>query len=184
MAVDKLVDSAQLDGYFSNIASAIRSKAGVSSTYTPSEMPQAIQDIPSGGGGRSMQVCIAPNIITIGTNAFVDCRSLQEINLPKLGTVYNGAFASCYSLSTASFENCTQIQANAFSKCYNLLSLYLLGSQVASLVNTNAFSSTPISNYTTSTGGVYGSIFVPASLYDSYITKGNWSIYSNRFVSV
>lgn len=49
MAVDKLVDSAQLDGYFTNIASAIRSKAGVSSTYTPSEMPQAIQDIPSGG---------------------------------------------------------------------------------------------------------------------------------------
>ena len=155
------------------------------SKFTELYLPDCATVGPNGlGTCRSMQVCIAPNIITIGTNAFVDCRSLQEINLPKLGTVYNGAFASCYSLSTASFENCTQIQANAFSKCYNLLSLYLLGSQVASLVNTNAFSSTPISNYTTSTGGVYGSIFVPASLYDSYITKGNWSIYSNRFVSV
>lgn len=50
MAVDKLVDSAQLDGYFTNIATAIRAKAGTASTYTPSEMPQAIQDIPSGGG--------------------------------------------------------------------------------------------------------------------------------------
>ena len=53
MAVDKLVDSTQLDGYFSDIADAIRGKNGSSDTYTPSQMPQAITDIPSGGGGEA-----------------------------------------------------------------------------------------------------------------------------------
>ena len=44
--------------------------------------------------------------------------------------------------------------------------------------------STPISNYTSSTGGVYGSIYVPASLYNDYVTDTNWSAYSARIVSV
>lgn len=55
MAVDKLVDSVQLDGYFSAIADAIRGKNGSSDTYTPSQMPQAITDIPSGGGGGPVE---------------------------------------------------------------------------------------------------------------------------------
>ena len=82
MAVDKLVDSAQLDGYFTNIASAIRSKAGVSSTYTPAEMPQAIEDIPSGGGGdvdslidRTISGSINTNVSLIDYNAFAFCLS-------------------------------------------------------------------------------------------------------------
>ena len=49
---------------------------------------------------------------------------------------------------------------------------------------TSTFTSTPIAGYTTSTGGVYGSIFVPASLYDRYISATNWVTYSSRFVSV
>jgi hypothetical protein len=60
----------------------------------------------------------------------------------------------------------------------------LLGSSVATLGNTNVFSSTPISNYTTSTGGVRGSIYVPSSLYNTYITANNWSAYAARFVSM
>ena len=50
MAYDKVVDSTVLDGYFSDIADAIRSKDGTQNTYTPAQMPQAIEDIPSGGG--------------------------------------------------------------------------------------------------------------------------------------
>lgn len=50
MSVDKAVDSTVLDGYFSGIADAIRDKNGSQSTYTPSQMPQAIENIPSGGG--------------------------------------------------------------------------------------------------------------------------------------
>jgi len=55
---------------------------------------------------------------------------------------------------------------------------------VCTLSNINAFGSTPISNYTTSTGGVYGSIYVPASLVDSYKTATNWATYSNRITAI
>ena len=71
-----------------------------------------------------------------------------------------------------------------FSKCYNLLSVYLNVSSVTALSNVNAFISTPISDYTTSTGGVYGSIFVPTSLYSSFISATNWATYSSRIVSM
>jgi hypothetical protein len=44
---------------------------------------------------------------------------------------------------------------------------------VPTLRYSNAFSSTPIAGYTTSTGGIYGSIYVPASLYESFKTATN-----------
>lgn len=145
------------------------------------------------------------------SSCFQGCYSLKSINLPLVSTLYSSAFAYCSSMSFASIGSCTSVAsyafrgcwnlstvilntggrigagslcANAFIQCYKLLSLYMLHSAVQFLPNTNAFSSTPISNYTTSTGGVYGSIFVPSSLYNSYITATNWSVYSSRFASL
>lgn len=40
-----------INQYFENIADAIRERAGTSGTITPAGMPQAIRDIPGGGGG-------------------------------------------------------------------------------------------------------------------------------------
>lgn len=57
------------------------------------------------------------------------------------------------------------------------------GSTSASLTFPNGFVSA-IQNIPSGGGGVYGSIFVPASLYASYISANNWSAYSRRFVSV
>ena len=48
MAIDKAVDSTVLDGYFEDIADAIREKDGTQNTYTPAQMPTAIENIPSG----------------------------------------------------------------------------------------------------------------------------------------
>lgn len=45
MAIDRAVDSAVLDGYFSDIAGAIRNKNGSSDTYTPAQMAAAIDAI-------------------------------------------------------------------------------------------------------------------------------------------
>ena len=102
------------------------------------------------------------NINQVGSHAFEYCPSLTSINLPQVTTIGSYAFASCY----------------------NLLTLSLPGNSVVSLASTTVFNSTPISTYTTSTGGVYGSIYVPASLYNSYITATNWSVYSARIVSI
>lgn len=52
MAVDKLVDSTQLDADLTSVANAIRTKGGTSASLLfPSEFVSAIQAIPTGGGG-------------------------------------------------------------------------------------------------------------------------------------
>lgn len=40
-----------IETFFKNIADAIRTKGGTIATLTPAQMPQAIADLPSGGGG-------------------------------------------------------------------------------------------------------------------------------------
>lgn len=52
MAVDKLVDSTQLDADLEDIADAIRAKGGTSASLAfPNDFVSAIENIPTGGGG-------------------------------------------------------------------------------------------------------------------------------------
>jgi hypothetical protein len=52
MAVDKLVDSTQLDADLTSVANAIRTKGGTSASLAfPAGFVSAVQAIPSGGGG-------------------------------------------------------------------------------------------------------------------------------------
>lgn len=125
-----------------------------------------------------------PSCSSIGGSAFYRCNNLVATSFPICKTIGAYAFQSCSNLTTLSFPSCSMISNYAFAYCYNLLSLYLLGSSVATLSNVSVFHSTPISSYTAFTNGVYGSIFVPASLYDSYITATNWLVYSSRIVSM
>ncbi len=54
MALDKLVDSTQLDTDLTSVANAIRTKGGTSAQLAfPAGFVQAIADIPSGGGGTA-----------------------------------------------------------------------------------------------------------------------------------
>ena len=124
------------------------------------------------------------NVTYIGASAFERCSALTHANIPNVSQVASSAFNNCRQLSIVSLSAVTSIYASAFASCYHLLSVYLFGSSVPAIASTTVFYATPISGYTTSTGGVYGSIFVPASLYNSYITAANWSIYSARIVSM
>ena len=133
---------------------------------------------------HSLSMAYLPLCTYIGASAFMKCEQLVSINLPLCSQINQGTFSNCSNLSTIILQSCTSIATYAFASCYNLLSLYLLGSSIITLANYYAFNSTPISTYTTSTGGVYGSIFVRASLYNSYKTSTNWSYYSSRFVSL
>ena len=96
------------------------------------------------------------------------------------------AFAYCSSLTEVNFPACTSIGSYAFRGCRKLLSFNLAGvSSVPTLSGTSVFSSTPIGGYTVSTGGVYGSVYVPSSLLTVFQTAPNWSlIASDRFVGV
>ena len=125
-----------------------------------------------------------PLVQSFYASVFYQCRSLINISCPSLKSIGSTTFGNCWALSTISLPAISYIGYYAFTNCYNLLSLYLLGSSIVSLAGTTVFSSTPISNYTASTGGVYGKIYVPASLYNSYLTATYWSYFSSRFVSV
>lgn len=122
---------------------------------------------------------------TLGIAAFTGCTALTTITLPNIGILANAAFMGCTALTAVYLPKCTKISSTyAFRSCYNLLSLYLLGSTMATLTNANAFASTPISTYTTSTGGVRGTIYVPSALLASYKAATNWKTYSARFVGL
>lgn len=129
-----------------------------------------------------------------GVQAFAGCTSLKTVTLLKgCFSVASGCFSSCYSLNTVyifsrslTVTGSPGFSSSAFFRCYNLLSLYLLLSSVFTLraAATNVFASTPIAGYTTSTGGALGTIYVPESLYSSYISATNWAALSSRFVSM
>jgi len=124
-----------------------------------------------------------PACTTIGSSAFTSCKSLTTASFPACTTIGSSAFAYCLNLTTASFPKCTYIGSYAFRGCIRLKSFYLTNSSIATLANSNAFSSTPIGGYST-TAGTYGSIYVPASLLASYKAATNWTYFSSRFVGV
>ena len=127
-------------------------------------------------GCTSLSTVNFPECTEIGAYAFFGCHKLSSINFPVCSIIGTSAFASCYSLSSVSFSSCSYIYTSAFYSCSNLQNIYLLGDYVPSLQNSGAFSGTLLSTS--------GSIFVKASLYNSFITANNWSIYSSRFVSL
>lgn len=68
MAIDKAVDSTELDNGLTTVANAIRSKGGTSEQLSfPDGMAEAIAAIPS-GGGIDVKSATRCEIITIGAN--------------------------------------------------------------------------------------------------------------------
>ncbi len=163
---------------------------GESAFYSCSGLTAVSFPVCTSIGYRAFQGCANLSTInfpickSIGTFAFYDCYRLTTAIFPVCTSIGSNAFAYCSNLTTASFPSCTSIGSSAFGRCYGLISVYLMGSSIVTLGNSNAFISTPIAGYTTSTGGVYGSIFVPSSLYSTYIASTNWTYFSSRFVSV
>ena len=132
---------------------------------------------------KSMTTVNMPACTSVYNYAFNTCEILTDVNLPSCKVLLNSAFSNCYALSTLSFPALQDIRPGAFMKCYNLKSLYLMGSTLCKLSNSNAFSSTPIGGYSTS-AGTYGSIYVPASMLASYKSATNWTYFSNRMVGI
>lgn len=134
-------------------------------------------------GCSALSYTSLPKLSNLSGGGFTNCRALSSIDLPACSVINTYAFQSCINMSVVILRNVKTFANYVFRDCYNLLSLYLLGSTMATYA-TGMFSSTPISNYTTSTGGVYGSIYVPSSLYNTYVNNTSWKTYSARFVSL
>ena len=124
-----------------------------------------------------------PQCTSIANYAIARCSVLTSLDLPVCKIIGVSAFRECPKLTTVSMPAATSIPAGVFSKCFNLKSLYLTGSILCTLANSNAFASTPIGGYSAS-AGTYGSIYVPASMLASYQAATNWTYFSNRMVGV
>ena len=173
-----------------SIANSIRNKTNTSNQLTfPNEFISGINNIPdieiySYINGNLSEIYNS-EITSLTDYIFAYHFNLTTASFPSCTSIGSYAFFNCTSLTTVSFPSCTSIEGYAFGNCYNLTSLNLTGiSQIPSLPYSTAFSSTPIGGYTTSTGGVYGSIYVPSSLYDAFTSATNWTYFSSRIVGV
>lgn len=108
-----------------NIANAIRTKNGSSGTYKVSEMAQAIEDIPSGGGTDYFALSLANTLVNyvndtntnIPESAFLGRSNLESVEFTKLQTVGKTAFANCSKLASIKFPVAYMIGQNALQAC-------------------------------------------------------------------
>lgn len=133
---------------------------------------------------RSLTDINLPVCSIVGTFDFYSCRSLSSVNFPACLSIGDRAFMYCLSLQTVSLPVCSYIYNSAFSGCNNLMSVYLMSTSIVRLGGTSVFYSTPIGGYTASTGGVYGSVYVPSSLVTAYQSASYWSAISARIAGI
>lgn len=139
-------------------------------------------------GASAFQNCVNltsavfQNVTVLGAlmrGAFSGCTSLSQVSFPKVLRLGNGAFRDLPELNTAYFTSCTSMLQSVFQNCPKLVSLYMLTSTVPGMSNANAFSSTPIGGYSTVAGGL-GTIYVRASLAETFKSATNWAQFSSR----
>lgn len=143
-----------------------------------------------------------PNCEYVGSYAFASCSLLSKVSLPALKSYDISPFYSCPLITeldlpsleyafvslggyakTVKLTNIQEISSYAFAYMSRLESLYIYASSVPKLMDWyGPFANTPIvaSSYL----GYFGSIYVPASLYDEYRTATNWTQLKSRFVSM
>ena len=148
---------------------------------------------------NTIQTVNLPYATTVGESAFRGCTSLSQVSLPVCEYIKSNAFNYCISLSQVSLPVCSYIGSNVFNQCSSLsqislpvcsyidnyvfrncssLSIITIGySGVCSFPYSNAFFNTKITSST-------GSIYVPASLVDSYKSATNWSYFSTQIFPI
>lgn len=170
---------------FSNVTTIGSSAFRSANTVTNMAFPKAtIASQYAFANMASLTTASLPKLTYATVGLFYQCYSLASIYLPSASYVSNATFAYCSYLTAIYFDNLKAVNSTfAFRNCLRLISLYLLGSTVATLTNANAFTSTPISNYST-TAHQYGTIYVRASLLASYKAATRWSAYSARMVGL
>lgn len=191
MAVDKLVDSTQLDADLTSVANAIRTKGGTSAQMAfPNGFVSAIEDIPRGGGydlndfatgveprgtititgslvasalaNRKNITTVFLNNVTANNYIFENCISLEYIVFTGVNRSSGGSWVrSCSSLIGAEINTDVGIPATCFSGDRLFTTLVLRSASIIPLLNITAFNATVFAS-----GGAGGTIYIPKALYD------------------
>lgn len=112
MALDKVIDSAQLDANLTAVADAIRTKGGTTEALSfPSGFVSAVEGIQAGGGGDDVLESILD-------------RTIVDFSNSKITKLSNYAFYKCASLKTVNIPNVTECEGNlTFGDCTALESI-------------------------------------------------------------
>lgn len=133
MALDKAIDSAQLDADLTAVADAIRAKGGTSDALAfPSGFVEAVEAIQAGGGDSDSLLSRLNNTITTYTNS-----TLTSLN--------DYSFASCTNLESVSLEACTSVGDWAFFGCSKLSNINL--PNLKSVSGTNTFKGCKLTDF-------------------------------------
>ena len=128
------------------------------------------------GSCRSLTQVDLPMCSYIGNKAFAGCHSITQISLPVCTYIGAQAFNGCSSITQISLPVCSYIGEDAFNGC-SLLSIITIGYSDMCVVGSNTFNATPITEGT-------GSIYVPASLVDTYKSAETWSVFSSQIFPI
>lgn len=167
-----------------NIANAIRTKNGLSTTYKIAEMAQAILDIPTGGGGTNYlpTVCNDASTYSLPSGALTGVTNIRSymfygakvstIAFPSgLTTIGESAFQGA-SLGGGAIRipsSVTSIGANAFQGTTGRV--FIFEGNTPPTLGSSALAS----NYTEI---AQTSIYVPDDYVNTYKTASGWSAYS------
>jgi hypothetical protein len=132
MAIDKAIDSTQLDSDLTSVANAIRTKGGTSASLAfPAEFVSAINAI-SGGGSDTLSETLLGTISAVDTTAsrttpylFYGCTALKTVNYPNAEAMKNYMFGGCSALESLSAGAATSIESRCFDGCSKMGTLYL-----------------------------------------------------------
>lgn len=142
MAIDKAVDSSILDGYFTNIANAIRTKAGTQNAMTPAQMPTEIANIPSGGEFedylKKQMTDFSSDVTEIKRIRLFNADDvLTSVSLPNCENMASAeyAFDSCINLTTFNAPSLYRLDwaTNFFNNCTKLSTVNLDWQHLTSL---------------------------------------------------
>lgn len=137
------------------------------------------------------------NVSYIGNRAFVSVQNLTNGNFPNLSIIYSETFKNCNGLVNVDLPVCSIISKGAFQDCANLTSINI---PVCEIIRSSAFmfctkletirldnvSSVPyVASVTAFSGTNITSIYVPSSLYNTFLTTSVWRNFaSSKFISV
>lgn len=203
MAVDKLVDSAQLDADLTSVANAIRTKGGTSASLAfPAGFVQAIGDIPTGGGGINWDD-FATRTVPSG-EIHLTVTNIGDFAFPFRPTQNWKVYApNVTSMGTAPFTNAKKLKevylpklsTSGYQTFYGATDVELVDFGLISSIPSAAFQNTKVStlilrksdgvatlsnvnifkNSPFASNGAGGTLYVPNSLISSYQAASNWS---------
>lgn len=110
-----------------DIADAIREKNGLTDTYTPAEMPQAISDIPTAAGeldgiidGTLTVFSMPADMYYIAPYRFYNFTQLSNVDLTRCTEVGQSAFYGCTNIGTVKMPSLLTVGTGAFQGCTSL----------------------------------------------------------------